>query len=549
VSRDGTFLVVGSGPSAAMVALTLSERPDHRVTVLDLGGRLEDDHERARVRLATRSQPEWEPADVALVTERAARNGRGRRGGPGGHGGHGPVPQKRAYGSDYPFQDLGQGAGIRGSTRGTDNVVSSAYGGFSTVWGAQVMPFSRSTFERWPISWQDMEPHYRAVLDELPLAGEPDDLAELFPLLNPRSDLPPLGSRAVAVLRRYERHRRGLRAIGVTVGRARLAFRAPACTRCGLCMTGCPQSLIYSAAQTMDRVRRRPNVAVHGSLLVERIGQQEGEAVAWCRDVRTGQRHEFRADRLFVGAGGMGSTRLVLASMASPPRSIDVAETAQFVLPFLSAHPVPASPAPGSHDFTLNQFNVLLQFDHEGYTTSQVHFYPYNPAILDALPAPLRAHWAASATDQVVRRLTVAFGYLPSWASPSIRATVRPGPTNGLPALDLVRSEESPALLGPALRRLLRAAPSLDLWPLLSHASLSGPGKSYHFGSSFPHRHRTAPATAPSTDRWGRLPDWTRIHVVDGTVLPSLASTTFTFTVMANAHRIAEAVSRGLDLV
>jgi ferredoxin len=537
VTRDGTFLVVGSGPSSAIVALTLSERLDHRVTVLDLGGRLEDDNEGARVRLATRNQSDWEPADLALVSQRAAPVRRGS------------VPQKRAYGSDYPFRDLGQITGIRGRSPGTNTeVVSSAYGGFSTVWGAQVMPFSRSTFERWPISWQDMEPHYRAVLDEVPLAAETDDLADEFPLINRNSDLPPLGPRAVAVLRRYAQHRTTLRASGVTVGRARLAFRAQGCNLCGLCMTGCPHSLIYSAAQTMERIRHRPNVTVHGSLLVERIGQVRDQVVAWCRNVQTGQRHEFRADRLFVGAGGIGTTRLVLASMAAPPRSIDFAESAQFVLPFLSARAVPASPAPGSHDFALNQFNVLLHFDDEAYTTSQVHCYPYNDAILDALPAPLRARWAAPARDQLVRRrLTVAFGYLPSWASPTIRATVGSTPSKGLPSLDLMRSDnERPPLLGQTLRRLLRAAPSLDLWPLLTHASLSGPGKSYHFGSSFPHRSGTARTAAPSTDRWGRLPDWTRIHLIDVTVLPSLPSTTFTLTVMANARRIASVVSVGL---
>ena len=32
---------------------------------------------------------------------------------------------------------------------------------------------------------------------------------------------------------------------------------------------------------------------------------------------------------------------------------------------------------------------------------------------------------------------------------------------------------------------------------------------------------------------------WNRIHLVDGAVFPSVPATTFTLTVMANAHRIA----------
>jgi choline dehydrogenase-like flavoprotein len=41
------------------------------------------------------------------------------------------------------------------------------------------------------------------------------------------------------------------------------------------------------------------------------------------------------------------------------------------------------------------------------------------------------------------------------------------------------------------------------------------------------------------------MPEWDRVHLVDGSVLPTIASTTFTLTVMANAHRIATEVLAG----
>jgi hypothetical protein len=66
----------------------------------------------------------------------------------------------------------------------------------------------------------------------------------------------------------------------------------------------------------------------------------------------------------------------------------------------------------------------------------------------------------------------------------------------------------------------------------------SAAGKSYHFGGSFPHSE--APADGPlTTDRWGRLGRWSRVHLVDASVFPSVPATTFTLTIMANAHRIA----------
>jgi choline dehydrogenase-like flavoprotein len=532
----GTHLVVGSGASAAMVASTLAGRSDQHVTVLDLGGRLEPERREALQQLAGRDEASWDPAALRVITAGPSR--------PRTRG----VPQKRTYGSDYPFRDLGQTSGVRAARPDTNlDVVSSAYGGFTNVWGAQVMPFSRSTFDGWPIGWHEMERHYRAALDEVSLAAEDDDLAGTFPLLNPRSRLPPLGPRAEAVLQRYGERRDVLRRQGLTVGRARLALRADACTRCGLCMTGCPQELIYSAAHTMDRVRRLPNVTYLDRLLVERIGQDGDQAVVRCRDLATGSRSEFRADRVFVGAGAVGTTQLVLGSSAAPPSRLEMAESRQFVVPFLSARPVEDPRRPGARDFTLNQFNVLVSFDEEDLDTSHVHCYPYNPAFLEALPAALRHPAASGLATSLLRRLTVGFGYLPSWASPRIAVTARRGQSGGLPQLDLSEAEAGrrPPMLGATLRRLTRAAPALDLWPLLTHVLLSGAGKSYHFGGTFPHRREAASGAGTGTDRWGRLPEWDRVHLVDGSVLPSIASTTFTLTVMANAHRIATEVLAG----
>jgi choline dehydrogenase-like flavoprotein len=80
------------------------------------------------------------------------------------------------------------------------------------------------------------------------------------------------------------------------------------------------------------------------------------------------------------------------------------------------------------------------------------------------------------------------------------------------------------------LRRLSAVGPKLDLFPVLPMVRMTGPGQSYHFGSTFPH--------GSGSDLLGRVGGFQHVHLVDGAVLPSVPSTTFTLTVMANAHRI-----------
>jgi choline dehydrogenase-like flavoprotein len=89
--------------------------------------------------------------------------------------------------------------------------------------------------------------------------------------------------------------------------------------------------------------------------------------------------------------------------------------------------------------------------------------------------------------------------------------------------------------------RLLRVAPYLGVAPVVPMVSLSAPGKSYHYGGSFPHAND--PKEGRETDLEGRVHPWRNVHLVDASVFPTVSATTFTLTIMANAHRIARGVA------
>jgi choline dehydrogenase-like flavoprotein len=61
------------------------------------------------------------------------------------------------------------------------------------------------------------------------------------------------------------------------------------------------------------------------------------------------------------------------------------------------------------------------------------------------------------------------------------------------------------------------------------------PGRGYHTGGTFPMRRNPG---AFEVDLQGRPTGFSRVHLVDASVFPSLPATTITLSVMANAHRI-----------
>jgi hypothetical protein len=521
-----SLLIVGAGPAAAAAALAATTHPDVQVKVIDVGGRLEDSHDAARIRMADTSPDAWAEEDLLDVGQLPVDS---RVKG---------LPEKRAYGSDFPFRDFGQRGGISADSNVNEAVVSGAYGGFSNIWGAQVMPFTTATFRDWPVKAEEMHRHYAAVLAHIPYAAEDDDLSALFPLLSESRPLPSVSHRTASVLARYKRRRDTLRRRGILVGRARLAMDSDACVLAGLCMTGCPYSVIYSASQTLDALRKRGAVEYHSDLLALRVSEDAESAKVVAKELGTGTLHEFRADRVILGCGAIGTSRLVMGSLELYDTPVDVAESVQFMLPFFSRMGV-EDPRQTS-DFTLNQFNMALDLDKDGYDVSHLHFYTYNPSFEEALPAPLRTRSGAAARTYLLRRLSLALGYLPSWASPSFQVLARPAAEGELPTLE-ISGGPRPVARNPMLRatvgRLMAAAPALDLWPVLPMLRMAAAAKSYHWGGLFAHAER--PQGRFASDPLGRVAPWERIHIADGSVFPTVAATTFTLTVMANAHRIA----------
>jgi choline dehydrogenase-like flavoprotein len=524
-----TSLIIGSGPAAAGAALALARDPSQRVTVLDVGGGLEPERVAIRESLAATSEPFWSPDDVDVISRHAVAAESGA------------LPEKRAYGSDFPFRDFGQLDGVGADPGANASVISGAYGGFSNVWGAQIMPFSRATFDGWPVSYSDMVPHYKVALDEMSLTAEEDGLAPTFPLLTAAHPLPELSERTRKVLSRYEANRGRLESLGVTVGRARLAMRSPECTNCGLCMTGCPYGLIYSASQTFDRLIATRRITYRRDMMALRLAEGKGGPTVTAKDLVTGELSRVSADRIFVACGGIGTTRLVLGSLEYFDRPVELGESVQFVMPALSLRAT-ADPRT-EHNFTLNQFNLVFDPGGVGYDLSQVHFYPYNPVFLSALPAVLQHRLARPLVSSLLRRLSVGLGYVPSWGSPRVEVVAHKSSDERLPDLHVGGSGSSgwPPMLRRLARTMVRIAPTLDLWPVLAKTTVSSSAKSYHFGGSFPHGRREG----LGTDRLGRLGKWDNIHLVDASVFPTVPATTFTLTIMANAHRIASEVLSG----
>jgi hypothetical protein len=207
-----------------------------------------------------------------------------------------------------------------------------------------------------------------------------------------------------------------------------------------------------------------------------------------------------------------------------------------FLLPLLRFRGVPSPRREALH--TMAQLFLELRPPAAGPRNVHLQIYGYSDlfaALFDRLLGPL-ARAASPAVDALLSRLLVIQGYLHSELSPSMRVWLeRDGQAGRL----VLEAQPNP-LTRPTLRRvarfLLRHAKDLRTLPLAPLLQISPAGRGFHSGGTFPMRGSPA---AFESDLLGRPHGFRRVHAVDATVFPTIPSTTITFSVMANAHRIA----------
>jgi choline dehydrogenase-like flavoprotein len=499
------------------------------VTLYDAGVALEPGRQELVAGLAASPHETWSPEAVDAIRGVTAAE-------------FGGVPLKYVYGSDFPYREVERFLPVE--SRGCATRASFARGGFSTVWGSALLPYLAEDLAEWPISAGALAPHYRAVADWLPVSARADDLADELPLHGVRPAALRASAQAQALMRDLERRRGRLRAAGIRFGWSRLAVRAeadargPGCVYCGLCLHGCPLGLIYDAASALPELAAGGRFHYVSGVVIERLAEKPGAVELRGRALRDGSALRFAAERVYVGCGVLSTAALVLRSLEAWERTVALRDSQYFLLPLLRWRGVPRPRAEALH--TLAQ--LFLELRDPQVTGRNVHLQVYGfnhlyVQLLDRLLGVL-ARPARPLVDALLGRLLVIQGYLHSQVSPHIELSLQRDGETGRLLLEERRNPATRRVLRRVVAHLARHAGALRALPLAPLLQVAPAGRGFHSGGSFPMRARPDELEC---DLLGRPRGFERVHLVDASTFPTIPSTTITYTVMANAHRIASA--------
>lgn len=514
----GQDIVVGSGPSGLAAAAALIAR-GRDVLMLDAGIEMDADAVALRSRMGAQEPADWAQNDrEAIGSVRRSEKS----------------DSIRPFGSDFLFRLPPEMSAFseKGSINGGVHALrpSFAKGGLSNGWGASILPYHASDFADWPIGLADLAPHYQAIAPMLGMAAVNDGLAELFAGVRIEDDRPlPQSRQARELLDRMAKKRNDLNQIGVHFGASRQAI-APGCRACAMCLYGCPYGLIFNAGQQVERLVAQGALRYQSGVIATGF-EETANGVTLHSNLGA-----YEGDRLFIASGVLPTAQLALRSLSLNDQWLTIKDSQHFYLPML--HRWSAGDPAGAPHHTLAQ--AFWEIDDPAVDAHIVHaqLYTYN----DTYAPDMRKRFGPFAglarplIELLSRRLIVAQAFLHSDASPAIGVRLA---GSGEPGRLEYRRVENAATTGSierAKRRIAKAghiAGMLPLTPLMRPGSL---GSSFHCGGTLPMR--DTPKRG-ETDTLGRPAGFTRTHIVDASVFPTIPAPTITFSVMANAHRIA----------
>lgn len=528
-------LVVGSGASAVQFARTLLDK-GRSVLMVDVG--------RAR---SAPVRPEDSFQDLKRHLEDPVRHFLGEDFEavtyPGGEGEYYGFPPSK----QYIFEGL-EGWEMR--PRGIAPLFSFAQGGLAEAWTAGVFPFNDGELADYPFGWDELAPAYGRVAERIGVCGEPDDLAEHVPWHAGLSEPLPLDEHSRRLLTRYQARRAEFASLGCVLGRSRIAVLSadragrPACQLLGRCLTGCPTDSLWVPSIGLREMMTEPGFEYRDGLRVQRLRVDDDRRVTGvvAERVDGSGTEELAADRVALGAGTLGSSKIFLESWrgltGEAPRLGGLMDNRQVLLPFVNLGMIPRAHDPDTYQYHQLTFGMNAD-DPRDYVhalvttlkTASIH------PIVQNLPVDMRT------AVFLFRNLHAALGLVnvnfpdrrreSCWVG--LEGAAGPGES------PLTVHYEAPAdergRMDRTLGRFRRALWKLGcvVPPGMSHVRPMG--SSVHYSGTLPMTERAAPFT---TDAHGASRELGNLWFVDGTTFPFLPAKNLTFTLMANATRIAD---------
>jgi choline dehydrogenase-like flavoprotein len=529
-------VIIGSGASGVHFALSLLGK-GYEVIMLDVGRAKppavnpEDDFNGLKTNLS-------DPARYFLGSKFEAVVH------PGSEGEYYGFPPHKSYIFSRPDS-------FRWEASGFAPLLSFAQGGLAEAWTGGVYPLDAAELREFPFDFEEIAPCYDEVARRIGVSGAIDDLARFYPVHDHLMEPLRLDSHSRLLLETYEKRKRFLnQKLKCFFGRSRVAALSQdvngrkGCSYTGRCLWGCSTGAFYTPSLTLDECLRYPNFKYLPGALVShlKVNSERRVTCVVAQSLDESGEREIEADRFALAAGTLSSAKIFMDSIWKATGEVikltGLMDNRQILIPFINPRMIGEPYDPASYQYHQVAMGIEGQkpgeYFHGLITTLKTAL--AHP-ILQNIPLDLRTALA------VFRNLRAGLGVLnlnfPDYRRENNYVTLQVDDRTGRSSLAI--NYEPPDDEAETLRRIVKIVKKA-LWKLGCFAPpgmmhVRPMGASVHYAGTIPMSKTRARYTTSAN---GQSHDFDNLYFADGTTFPSLPAKNLTFTLMANAARMAK---------
>ena len=435
-------------------------------------------------------------------------------------------------------------------TNGFSPLVSYGRGGLAEAWTAGVYPLNDAELSAFPISYADLEPHYSDLADRIGICGVQDDLARFHPWHANLTSPLDLDEHSNRLLASYAARRSTINNSRAFFGRSRIAVLSSdkgdreACSYKGRCLWGCPTRSLYTPSDTLADCIASTSFSYLPQHYVSHFSFDSRHRIqsVVANSLEDGSSHDIAVGQLVLAAGTISSARIFLDSIYrdSGERLClpGLMDNRQLLVPYFNPQMVGTPFDPDTYQY--HQLAVTIEANrpdenvHCQITTLKTAL--AHPLIQSV---PLDSRTALDIFRRVrsglgiinvnfhdTRRKRNAIGITRTSGDGVSRSLIRYVPPLG-----------ERGRIRQALRAIKRSMKQLGCFVLPGLTHTRPMGASVHYAGTLPMSRVERPLTCSSDCR---SHDFDNLYFVDGTTFPFLPAKNLTFTLMANAVRVAD---------
>ncbi len=231
--------------------------------------------------------------------------------------------------------------------RGFESLFSFAQGGLAEAWTAGSYAFNNDDFEDFPFDYEDMQPYYNEIAERIGVIGTDDDLAKFIPFHNNLMSPLEFDEHSALLDDSYKKNKDIINEMGVFLGRSRIAVlskdkgKRKACDYSGRCMWNCPTDSIYVPSITLNELKTYDNFTYMSGIKVSHFNYQNGQIFELVGDnIYSNKRETFKINKLVLAAGTLSSSKIFLDSIYFSTGEIHklrgLMDNRQILVPFIN---------------------------------------------------------------------------------------------------------------------------------------------------------------------------------------------------------------------